>query len=45
MTQKQGAISSLRCSDIHTPLRGGQQATIYNRLRCEENTDIIDYYL
>lgn len=25
------------CSNLHTPLRGGQQATIYfDRLRCEE---------
>lgn len=25
------------CSDLHTPLRGGQQATSYfDRLRCEE---------
>jgi len=24
------------CSDIYTPLRGEQQATIYDRQRCEE---------
>ena len=30
-----GAVSSLRCSNNHTPLRGEQQATIYyDRLRC-----------
>ena len=39
-----GSISSPRCSDNHTPLRGEQQATIYDRRRCDENRkEVITY--
>ena len=30
-----GSVSSRCCSDNHTPLRGEQQATIYDRQRCD----------
>lgn len=36
-----GSGGSRCCSDNHTPLRGEQQATIYDRRRCENNLSLI----
>lgn len=37
INKTKGAVSFLRCSNNHTPLRGEQQATIsYVRLRCDK---------